>query len=78
MTHPLRASTVLCTLALAVQTCMVYAHVIPSHIMPEAFGTLVMPSFAAAPGPCSREGDSLRTAGIIGSVVEEDRSGCAS
>jgi hypothetical protein len=71
MTHPLRASSVLCSLALAVPTYMASAQVIPSHVVPDAFGTLVMPSFAPALRPCFGKGDSLRDGATIGRGVEE-------
>ena len=68
MTHPLRASVLLCILALAGPPCLAHAQVIPSHAVPAAFGALVMPSFAAALQPCAREGDSLRNDAIMGAV----------
>ena len=70
MTHPLRASALLCILALAGAPCLAHAHVIPSHAGPDAFGALVMPSFVPALQPCARECDSLRNDAIMGGVGE--------
>jgi hypothetical protein len=50
MTHRLRASALLCILTLAGPLCLVYAQVIPSHAVPEAFGALGLPSVVSV-GP---------------------------
>jgi hypothetical protein len=68
MTHPLRASALLCILALAGPPCLAHAQVIPSHAVPDAFGALVMPSFAPALQTCARERPSLRNDAAMGRV----------
>ena len=69
MTHPLRGSAVLCILALAVPPYLAHAQVIPSHAVPGTFGALVMPSFAPALQPCSRERELLGNGAIVDWVV---------